>query len=106
MATEISAQELARKLDAGDPPLVLHVREPEEIQLARFPRAQHIPMNDVPARVAELDRAREIVVICHHGMRSAHVAQYLGEQGFPRVANLSGGIDAWSAIVDPSVPRY
>jgi rhodanese-related sulfurtransferase len=106
MVTEISVQELAEKLGAGNPPLVLDVREPEEIQLARFPGAQHIPMNDVPGRVAEVDRSREIVVVCHHGMRSAHVAHYLDEQGFPRVANLSGGIDAWSAVIDPSVPRY
>ena len=56
--------------------------------------------------MGELDRNAEIFVLCHHGMRSAHVADYLAEQGFTRVGNVTGGIDAWALMVDPSVPRY
>jgi rhodanese-related sulfurtransferase len=64
-------------------------------------------MGEVPGRVAELPRDRPIVVMCHHGVRSAHVVAYLREaHGFEQVVNLSGGIDAWSCDVDPRVPRY
>ncbi|HYC23995.1 MAG TPA: rhodanese-like domain-containing protein [Candidatus Bathyarchaeia archaeon] len=106
MIKEISARELRSRLDTADRPLVLDVREAEELAIARLPDAKHIPMNDVPARLAELDPAAEIVVVCHHGMRSAHVARFLAERGFTRVVNLAGGIDAWAAEVDPAVPRY
>lgn len=106
MPAELSAKELSQRLAAEDPPVVLDVREPEEIATARFPGAVEIPMNDVPSRIGELDRRREIVVVCHHGMRSAHVAGFLADQGFTRVLNLSGGIDGWSTTIDPSVPRY
>jgi len=106
MVIEISPQDLKRRLDASGAPVVLDVREQEELALARFPGARHIPMNDVPARLGELDPSSEIVVVCHHGMRSAHVAQFLAQRGFARVTNLSGGIDAWSTQVDPSVARY
>ncbi|MEW6268292.1 MAG: rhodanese-like domain-containing protein [Thermodesulfobacteriota bacterium] len=106
MPGELSVRDLKARLDAGDVPVVLDVREPEEVALARLPGALHIPMQDVPARLGELDREQEIVVVCHHGMRSAHVAGFLEQQGFPRVRNLAGGIDAWSLFVDPSVPRY
>jgi rhodanese-related sulfurtransferase len=103
---EIFPRELKEKLDAGLPIVLLDVREPEEIRIAEFPRALHIPMGDVPARISELDPEAEIVVICHHGIRSAQVAGYLMSLGFEKVLNLQGGIDAWSAAVDPAVPRY
>lgn len=106
MPSEIGARDLKARLDAGDAPIVLDVREPEEVALARFPGALHVPMQDVPARLGELDPQQEVVVVCHHGMRSAHVAGFLEAQGFTRVLNLTGGIDAWSLLVDPSVPRY
>jgi rhodanese-related sulfurtransferase len=106
MPSELSVRELKARLDAGDAPVVLDVREAEEIAIARFPGAVHIPMHDVPSRLAELDRDGELVVVCHHGMRSAHVAGFLEAQGFSRVKNLTGGIDAWSLLVDPGVPRY
>jgi rhodanese-related sulfurtransferase len=82
------------------------VREPDEAALARFPHAVHIPMGEVPARLAELDAEREIVVVCHHGIRSAQVAIYLARAGFEHVSNLAGGIDAWAEEADPSTPRY
>lgn len=106
MPTSIDVRGLKARLDAGDRPVVLDVREPEELALAKFPGAISIPMREIPSRLAELDAAAEIVVVCHHGMRSANVAGYLEEHGFSRVVNLSGGIDAWSSLVDPTVPRY
>jgi rhodanese-related sulfurtransferase len=106
MPSEITPVQLKQRLSGDTPPLVLDVREPEEIALARLDGATTIPMSDVPRRLGELPRDAEIVVMCHHGMRSAHVASFLADQGYARVANLSGGIDAWSLQVDPSVPRY
>lgn len=103
---EIEPAELKQRLDRGDALAVLDVREPEEIRIAAIPGTVHIPMNDIPARLAELDRDAEWVVMCHHGMRSAQIAMYLARMGFARVANLSGGIEEWSLTVDPSVPRY
>jgi len=63
-------------------------------------------MREIPERLAELDREREIVVFCHHGSRSAMVVRFLRGQGFDRAINMAGGIDAWSTEVDPGVPRY
>lgn len=106
MPIEISVRDLNQRMTDADPPVVLDVREPQEIAIARFPGALEIPMHDVPARLAELDPKQEIFVLCHHGMRSAHVAAFLAEQGFARVGNVAGGIDAWALFVDPSVARY
>ncbi|MFN8603575.1 MAG: rhodanese-like domain-containing protein [Candidatus Binatia bacterium] len=106
MISEISVTDLSRRIAGPDAPVVLDVREPQEIAIARFPGAVEIPMQSVPSRMGELDRNAEIFVLCHHGMRSAHVADYLAEQGFTRVGNVTGGIDAWALMVDPSVPRY
>jgi rhodanese-related sulfurtransferase len=103
---EIEAAELKQRLDRGDELVVLDVREPEEVALASFPAAMHIPMGDIPSRMTELDPDVEWVIVCHHGIRSAQVAMYLARMGFERVSNLSGGIDAWSLTVDPSTPRY
>jgi rhodanese-related sulfurtransferase len=103
---EILPQELNARLKRGERPQILDVREPEEIAIAAFPDATHIPMGEIPARVNELDPHRETVVVCHHGIRSAQVAMYLARLGFERVSNLSGGIDSWSATVDSAVPRY
>jgi rhodanese-related sulfurtransferase len=87
-------------------PVLLDVREPWEYDTARIAGAQLVPMREVPARIAEIDAAREVVAICHHGGRSMQVAMFLEKQGFKRVHNLMGGIDAWSRTVDPSVPTY
>ena len=105
---QISATELAAWLaDAGrEKPLMLDVREPWEWQTARIDGAQLIPMREVPARVQELDRARDVVAICHHGGRSQQVAMFLEKNGFSKVHNLQGGVDAWSRTVDPAVPVY
>jgi adenylyltransferase/sulfurtransferase len=102
---EITPSELKRRIDAGERVAVLDVREPWEHEICALPGAQLIPMDELPARLRELDWTREIVVHCHHGQRSAAVVQWLRRQGIPGV-NLQGGIDAWSVEVDPAVSRY
>jgi rhodanese-related sulfurtransferase len=88
------------------PPVLLDVREPWEFERARIEGSQLVPMGELPARLAEIGEDREVVAICHHGGRSMQVAMFLERQGFKRVHNLMGGIDAWSKTVDPSVPVY
>jgi len=107
MVTEIDPTEVARKLKSTpDRVVLLDVRERFERQVAVIQPSMHIPMNDIPDRVKEIPRDRELIVYCHIGSRSMMVAGYLEGRGFASVANLSGGIDAWSVKVDPSVPRY
>jgi rhodanese-related sulfurtransferase len=106
MVREISVEELKARRDRGENPLVLDVREAWELQLASIPGVLHVPMNQVPARLAEFARDAETIVMCHAGGRSMRVAQYLSNQGFSNVANLSGGISAWSERVDATVPQY
>jgi len=103
---EIDPRTLKDRLERGDGLVILDVREPEEVGIARFPGAVHIPMGDIPSRIVEIDPESEIVVVCHHGIRSAQVAAYLVRMEFERVWNLAGGIEAWSVTVDPAVPRY
>lgn len=85
--------------------LLLDVREPYELAQAHVEGAVHIPMRQVPARLAELPRDRPILVMCHHGGRSQMVADWLAANGL-RAENVAGGIDAWADEVDPSVPHY
>ena len=91
-------------------PLLLDVRECWEFALAPIHvaglRSLHVPMDDIPTRLAELDPLQPVVCICHHGMRSAQVVAFLERQGFDAVYNLAGGSDAWSLQVDAGVPRY
>lgn len=94
----------------GSQPLVLDVREPWELQTASV-RADGfelvaIPMGQLAARLAELNPARPIACLCHHGARSLRVAAFLQHNGFEQLANITGGIDAWSHENDPAVPRY
>jgi rhodanese-related sulfurtransferase len=103
---EIEPVELKRRLACGDRLSLLDVREPEEVSLAAFPGALHLPMGDLSSHLGDLDKNAEWVIICHHGIRSAQVAMYLGRMGFERVVNLTGGIDLWSLTVDQSVRRY
>ena len=85
---------------------VLDVREDDERSIAKIEPSAHIPMNEVPNRLAELPKDRPIVVYCHHGTRSAMVAGYLEGEGFEGVTNLTGGIDRWAARVAPDMARY
>ena len=105
---QITAGQLAAWLaDAGrDKPVLLDVREPWEWETARIEGSQHMPMREVPARLGEIDSGREVVAICHHGGRSQQVAIFLEKNGFSKVHNLQGGVDAWSHTVDPAVPLY
>ena len=103
---DITPRDLAVKLDGEPRPMLLDVREAWELSIARLDPALHMPMNDVPDRLDELNPDQEIVVLCHHGRRSRQVVAFLKQSGFRQVLNLVGGIDAWSADVDPGVPVY
>jgi rhodanese-related sulfurtransferase len=103
----MSVRELhARLSDGGDPPLLLDVREPWELDICRIEGAEPLPMSQIVSRLGELDPERETVVICHHGIRSAQVVLYLEHVGFTRVINLQGGVAAWAREVDPEMPTY
>lgn len=103
---EISPPQAAELLGNKEARLI-DVREPWEFETARIEGSLLMPMGDVPARAfQELDPDERLVVICHHGQRSLNVTAWLRNQGFERAQSLAGGIDAWSALVDPAVPRY
>jgi rhodanese-related sulfurtransferase len=105
---EISAPDLAAWLaDASrEKPQLVDVREPWEFERARIEGARLVPMREVAARLAEIDPAKPVVAICHHGGRSMQVALYLEKAGYNNIHNLVGGVDAWSRSVDPAVPIY
>lgn len=102
----MSPSEFARRRDNGELWQLLDVREPWEVELAAVDDAIHIPMAQVAVRVKELDAGRPLAVLCHSGGRSARVAHCLDGLGFASVANIAGGIDAWSLDVDPAIARY
>ena len=112
MIEQVTPADLAAWLEAaaGQAPLLLDVREPAECRVASVrpdgAELRQWPMHTVPARLAELDREQPIAVLCHHGGRSMQVALFLQQHGFARLANVAGGIDAWSLQVAPAVPRY
>ena len=106
MVQELGPAEVAARLKAPSPPLLVDVREAWELDIARLPEALHIPMAEVPARLDELDRGRDVVVMCRSGGRSLNVARFLDAQGFPSVANMTGGILAWQRDVDPALATY
>jgi adenylyltransferase/sulfurtransferase len=106
VAMEMTPQELSQRLANHDAVDVIDVREPHEWQIARLPGARLIPLGALSQALASIDRDRDIVVHCHHGIRSAHAAAMLRSAGFTRVWNLTGGIDRWSDDVDPRVPKY
>nr|WP_315430757.1 rhodanese-like domain-containing protein [uncultured Albidiferax sp.] len=110
MIVQITPTDLPQWLQGQTSPVVLDVREPAEWQAASvqtdgFTLVQ-LSMNEIPARLAELDPQRPIACLCHHGARSQRVAQFLLQNGFENVVNIAGGIDAWSLQRDPGVPRY
>ncbi|MCW5966600.1 MAG: rhodanese [Bryobacterales bacterium] len=109
MNFEIHPQEVKRLLDAGEKIKLVDVREPQEHQICRIDGAELIPMGTVPQHLTRLeDEAEEakLVVLCHHGMRSLNVVAWLRDKGVANCVSMSGGIDAWSLLVDPQVPRY
>jgi adenylyltransferase/sulfurtransferase len=102
---QLSVKELKRRIDAGEDVFILDVREPYEYQIANI-GGKLIPQNDVPQRLAEIDRDREIVVQCRSGARSQRIAEFLKQAGYAKVVNLAGGILAWSDEIDPKVQKY
>jgi len=106
MIEQMTPAEFVRRRDTGEDLVLLDVREPHELARASVKGALHIPMAQIPERLADLERDRPIVVMCHSGGRSQAVVGFLLHRGFERVANLSGGISRWSREVDPSVPLY
>ena len=106
MIHEISVKELKTKLDAGEPIVLLDVREPDEVAFVAMSGSTHIPMGEIPGRLHELDPDNEIVVYCHHGVRSLHVANFLVQHDFEKVASLAGGIDVWAIEIEPGMARY
>jgi sulfur-carrier protein adenylyltransferase/sulfurtransferase len=102
---QMSVQELKQRLDAGDNLFVLDVREPYEVQIASI-GGTLIPMKDVPQRLSEIDRNREVVVYCRSGARSQRIAEFLAQSGYSNVKNLAGGILAWADQIDPKVQKY
>jgi rhodanese-related sulfurtransferase len=101
----ITPRALKSRLNAGERPLLLDVREPWEFELARIESSVLIPMSQLEGRFTELDPDAETIVICHHGNRSSYVAMALKRAGFESVFNLEGGLDAYSSV-DEAVPRY
>lgn len=102
----INVHDLVRWRDRGEPHLVVDVREPAELAICRLDQAWLIPMNQIPDNVERLPRDRPIVVMCHHGIRSAQVVDYLKQAGLTNAVNLHGGIDAWAREVDPQMAVY
>ena len=102
---QMTVQELKQRRDAGEELFVLDVREPYEYQIANI-GGTLIPQNEVPRRLAEIDRNREIVVQCRSGGRSQRIAEFLAQQGYPNVKNLAGGILAWADAIDPKITKY
>jgi len=102
---QLSVKELKRRRDAGEDVFVLDVREPYEYQIANI-GGTLIPQNDVPQRLAEIDRNREIVVQCRSGQRSQRIAEFLAQAGYQKVSNLAGGILAWADEIDPKMQKY
>jgi rhodanese-related sulfurtransferase len=98
--------EIKRRLDAGEQLRLIDVREHYEYQAARVDAAELLPMSEIQSWWKDLPRDEELVIMCHHGSRSAQVCMALSGAGFEHLTNLEGGIDAWSRDVDPSVPRY
>ncbi len=113
MVQQVRPAQLAQWLESVHPhgePVVLDVREPHELQLASVKAngfsLQTIPMGVLPVRISELSSSQPVACLCHHGGRSMQVAHYLKSRGFEHVANIAGGINAWSAELDPTIARY
>ena len=108
MNLQLSPAELAEKLRSSNPPRLLDVRQPEEHAFVALPNSTLIPLSELPARAEEIDewKGDEVVIYCHHGIRSLNAIGQLRHLGFTKLQNLSGGIDRWTSEVDPTLPRY
>lgn len=104
---EVDPQEAQRRLNAGA--ILIDVREPEEYALARIDGARLIPMQEIPAEFQKLEGLSgegELLLLCHHGVRSLQAAQWLRQRGLENCFSVTGGIDRWSCEIDPKIPRY
>lgn len=108
MKLQMAPKELAERLRSSEPILLLDVREPEEYAIVNLPGAKLIPLGELPLRHEEISewKEREVVVYCHHGIRSLNAIGQLKHFGFQQLRNLAGGIDRWSTEVDPNATRY
>lgn len=106
MVPEIDSPSLRAELDGPNPPRLLDVREADELEISHLPGIVHVPLASLPARLGELDREADWVVICRVGGRSAQATAFLMGQGFAHVRNLAGGMNGYAEAVDPSMPRY
>ncbi len=106
---EVSVRDVKARIDAGEAVRLVDVREPMEHAITHIEGAELIPMNTVPQRLQHLEGEAEdtmLIVLCHHGMRSLNVVNWLRNQGIENCQSMAGGIEAWSCEIDPKVPRY
>lgn len=104
---EVTCAELHAKQQAGEQVALIDCREPLEHEIVQLPGARLLPMGEIPSRVTEIAGLEgQVVVYCHHGMRSAQTAQWLRANGVPEAQSLAGGVEAWAEQIDPSLPRY
>ncbi len=103
---EIDVTEAARLWKTPGNVVLLDVREPHELKFCQIKGSLHIPMRQLPARLAEVAPDKHILVLCHHGGRSLRVAQFLRANDYPLVSNIAGGINAWAESIEPGMPRY
>ncbi|MGL6096062.1 MAG: rhodanese-like domain-containing protein [Fimbriiglobus sp.] len=108
MVRQMSVRDVKARLDAGEPVLLLDVRQPEEYAICHLPGSVLVPLRELPERIPDLEIpfGATVVVYCHHGVRSVTGAVFLAQAGVENVASMAGGIDAWSAVIDPMVPIY
>jgi len=102
----ILPEELKKRLDAGDKPILLDVREPWEFSICKIEGSVNISMSETEKLINELNANDEIVAICHHGVRSFQVCNYLEDNGFTKALNLDGGIDSWAKTIDTDMAQY
>lgn len=103
---QISAPSLQQRLDNGETPFLLDVREPQEFEFAHIEGSVLIPLNQIPQQLDRLNKDEEIIIICHHGIRSQQAADYMAYSGFSKLENLVGGVEAWATECDNTMPRY
>jgi rhodanese-related sulfurtransferase len=108
--TQMSVEELANRLAVPEGLQLVDVREPQEVAIAHIPGFANLPLSEYATWADQVqtrfDPQAETIVLCHHGMRSAQMCQWLASQGFTNVKNVEGGIEAYAVVVDPSIPRY
>jgi rhodanese-related sulfurtransferase len=103
---EVTPLEVKQRLDRGEKFLLVDVREPWEYETTRIEGSKLIPLADIPTNLAALEAAEDVILYCHHGMRSMDAAAWLRTQGVEGARSMTGGIERWSTEIDPNVPRY